>query len=59
MLLLARTTHRDKVEKHSDGLSVFIVEMRSSNRNGITIRPIRTMLNHVTTEVFFDELRVP
>ena len=59
MLLLARTTHRDKVEKRTDGLSVFIVEMRNSNGNGLTIRPIRTMLNHATTEVFFDELRVP
>ena len=59
MLLLARTTHRDKVEKRTDGLSVFIVDMRNLNGNGLTIRPIRTMINHATTEVFFDDLRVP
>ena len=59
MLLLARTTHRDKVEKRTDGLSVFIVDMRNPNGNGLTIRPIRTMINHATTEVFFDDLRVP
>jgi alkylation response protein AidB-like acyl-CoA dehydrogenase len=59
MLLLARTTHRDKVEKRTDGLSVFIVDMRNANGNGLTIRPIRTMINHATTEVFFDNLRVP
>ena len=59
MLLLARTTHRDKVEKRTDGLSVFIVDMRNPNGKGLTIRPIRTMINHATTEVFFDDLRVP
>ena len=59
MLLLARTTHREKVEKRTDGLSVFIVDMRNANGNGLTIRPIRTMINHATTEVFFDDLRVP
>ena len=59
MLLLARTTLRDKVEKRTDGLSVFIVDMRNANGNGLTIRPIRTMINHATTEVFFDDLRVP
>ena len=59
MLLLARTTYRDKVEKRTDGLSVFIVDMRNANGNGLTIRPIRTMINHATTEVFFDDLRVP
>ena len=59
MLLLARTTHRDKVEKRTNGLSVFIVDMRSTLGKELTIRPIRTMVNHATTEVFFDELRVP
>ena len=59
MLLLARTTLRDKVEKRTDGLSVFIVDIRNANGSGLTIRPIRTMINHATTEVFFDDLRVP
>ncbi len=59
MLLLARTTNREKVAKRTDGLSVFIVDMRNANGNGLTIRPIRTMINHATTEVFFDDLRVP
>ena len=59
MLLLARTAKREDVEKRTDGLSVFIVDMRDALENGLTIRPIRTMLNHATTEVFFDELRVP
>ena len=59
MLLLARTTNREKVAKRTDGLSVFIVDMRNLNGNGLTIRPIRTMINHATTEVFFDDLRVP
>ena len=59
MLLLARTTLRDKVEKRTDGLSVFIVDIRNANGNGLTIRPIRTMINHSTTEVFFDDLQVP
>jgi len=59
MLLLARTTRRDKVEKRTDGLSVFIVDMHNLNGKGLTIRPIRTMINHATTEVFFDDLKVP
>ncbi|BAT59083.1 acyl-CoA dehydrogenase [Variibacter gotjawalensis] len=59
MLLLARTTPRDKVEKRTDGLSVFIVDMRAAKNNGLTIRPIRTMMNHATTEVFFDNMEVP
>ncbi len=56
MLLLARTTPREQVTKKTDGLSVFIVDMRSP---GITIRPIRTMMNHATTEIFLDEVEVP
>jgi acyl-CoA dehydrogenase len=59
MLLLARTTPLDQVNKRTDGLSVFLVDMREVVGNGLTIRPIRTMMNHATTEVFFDDLRVP
>lgn len=59
MILLARTTPRDKVVKRSEGLSVFIVDLREAKGHGLTIRPIRTMMNHATTEVFFDNLKVP
>ena len=59
MLLLARTTPRDKVEKRTDGLSVFIVDMREARGNGLEIKPIRTMINHATTEVFFEDLGIP
>ncbi len=59
MLLLARTTPKDQVEKRTDGLSVFIVDMRDALDDGLEIRPIRTMINHATTEIFFDNLRIP
>jgi acyl-CoA dehydrogenase len=59
MLLLARTTPADKVQNKVDGLSVFLVDMREAVGNGMTISPIRTMMNHATTEVFFDNLVVP
>jgi acyl-CoA dehydrogenase len=59
MLLLARTTPADQVKKRTEGLSVFLVDMRAALGSGLTIRPIRTMMNHATTEVFFDDLRVP
>ncbi len=59
MLVLARTTPRDQVEKRTDGLSVFIVDMREHLGKGLELRPIRTMINHSTTEVFFDNLAVP
>ena len=59
MLLLARTTAKEETMKRSDGLSVFIVDMNEAKNNGLTIRPIRTMMNHATTEVFFDEVEVP
>jgi acyl-CoA dehydrogenase len=59
MLLLARTTARDKVARRTDGLSVFILDMREAKAAGLSIRPIRTMMNHATTEVFFDNVRVP
>ncbi len=59
MLLLARTTPREVVARRTDGLSVFLVDMREAIGNGLTIRPIDTMMNHATTEVFFDNLHVP
>ena len=59
MLLLARTTPPDQVKKRTEGLSVFLVDMRAALQSGLTIRPIRTMMNHATTELFFDDLRVP
>ncbi|MFZ0525926.1 MAG: acyl-CoA dehydrogenase family protein [Xanthobacteraceae bacterium] len=59
MLLLARTTPREQAKKRTDGLSVFLVDMREVTGNGLTIRPIRTMMNHATTEVFFENMRVP
>jgi acyl-CoA dehydrogenase len=59
MLLLARTTPREQVKKRTDGLSVFLVDMKLADGTGIKINPIRTMMNHATTEVFFDDLRVP
>jgi alkylation response protein AidB-like acyl-CoA dehydrogenase len=59
MILLARTTPREDVVKRSEGLSVFVVDMREALGKGLTIRPIRTMMNHGTTEVFFDDLAVP
>jgi acyl-CoA dehydrogenase len=59
MLLLARTTPRDQVAKRTDGLSVFLVDLGAAKQGGLSIRPIRTMMNHATTEVFFDEVRIP
>ncbi|MBS0532528.1 MAG: acyl-CoA/acyl-ACP dehydrogenase [Proteobacteria bacterium] len=59
MLLLARTTPKEEVKKRTDGLSVFLVDMKLAQGASITIKPIRTMMNHATTEVFFDDLRVP
>ncbi|TPI20991.1 acyl-CoA dehydrogenase family protein [Mesorhizobium sp. B4-1-1] len=59
MLLLARTAPLTDGMKKTDGLSVLIVDMGQALGNGLTIRPIRTMMNHATTEVFFDDLRVP
>ena len=59
MLLLARTTPRDQVAKRTEGLSVFIVDMREALGHGLTIRPIRTMMNHNSCEVFFDNMRIP
>lgn len=59
MLLLARTTPRDQVQKKTEGLSTFIVDMRQALGKGLTIRPIRTMMNHNSCEVFFDNMEVP
>lgn len=59
MLLLARTTPRDQVKKKTDGLSTFLVDMKAALGHGLTIRPIRTMMNHNSCEVFFDNMEVP
>jgi alkylation response protein AidB-like acyl-CoA dehydrogenase len=59
MVLLVRTTAREDATRPADGMSVLLVDMRQAIGNGLTIRPIRTMLNHATTELFFDDLRVP
>ena len=59
MVLLCRTTPREDAARPSEGMSVLLVDMREAVGNGLTIRPIRTMLNHATTELFFDDLRVP
>src|ERR1700761_2798653 len=59
MILLARTTPKEQAKKRTDGLSVFLVDMREARKAGLTIRPIRTMMNHSTTEVFFTDMKVP
>jgi acyl-CoA dehydrogenase len=59
MLLLARTSLSEELKKPTDGLSVFLVDIRAMKDAGLTIRPIRTMMNHSTTEVFFDNMRIP
>jgi len=59
MLLLARTTPKEKAKKRTEGLSVFLVDMRLAQGANIAINPIRTMMNHATTQIFFDDLRVP
>ncbi|HUQ13508.1 MAG TPA: acyl-CoA dehydrogenase family protein [Novosphingobium sp.] len=60
MLLLARTTPREESAKRTEGLSIFLVDMRAAlDAGGMKILPIRTMMNHSTTEVFFDDLRIP
>jgi alkylation response protein AidB-like acyl-CoA dehydrogenase len=59
LLLLARTTPKDQAKKRTDGLSVFLVDMRLAQGASIAINPIRTMMNHATTQIFFDDLRVP
>jgi alkylation response protein AidB-like acyl-CoA dehydrogenase len=59
MLLLARTTPAEKVEKRRDGLSVFLVDLAAARGKGVTIKPLPAMINHNTTEIFFDDLEVP
>ncbi|NND66834.1 MAG: acyl-CoA/acyl-ACP dehydrogenase, partial [Halioglobus sp.] len=59
MVLLARTASREDSDRHTDGMSVFLVDMREALGNGLTIKPIETMMNHASTELFFDDLRVP
>lgn len=59
MVLLARTTPLSEVAKKSDGLSVFLVDMKQAKMQGMTIRPIRTMINHATTELFFENVPIP
>jgi alkylation response protein AidB-like acyl-CoA dehydrogenase len=59
LLLIARTTPREAAKTRTDGLSVFLVDMRLAQGTGISVNPIRTMMNHATTELFFDDLRVP
>ena len=59
MVLLCRTTPPNQVKKKTDGLSVFLVDMANAKNNGLEIRPIRTMMNHATTAIFFDEVPVP
>ena len=59
LLLVVRTTPIDQVKKRSDGLSILLVDLRQAIGHGLTVRPIRTMMNHATTELFFDDLEVP
>jgi acyl-CoA dehydrogenase len=59
LLLVVRTTPIEQVKKRSDGLSILLIDLRSAAGRGLTIRPIRTMMNHATTELFFDDLDVP
>ena len=59
MLLIARTTPVEQVRKRTEGLSVLLVDLHDAVGHGLTIRPIRTMMNHATTELFFDNLEVP
>src|SRR6202011_5030182 len=59
LLLVVRTTPIEEVRKRTEGLSILLVDMREAIGHGLTIRPIRTMMNHATTEMFFDDLEVP
>ena len=59
LLLIARTMPREAAKTRTEGLSVFLVDMRLAQGTGISLNPIRTMMNHATTELFFDDLRVP
>jgi acyl-CoA dehydrogenase len=59
MLLLARTTDKDKVSRKTEGLSTFIIDVKAAEGNGLEIRPIESMINHHSCELFFDDLRIP
>jgi len=59
MLLLARTTPLPEIKKKTDGLSIFLVDLRGGEKKGLTVRPIRNMVNHETNEVFFDNFEIP
>jgi len=59
LLLVVRTTPIEQVKKRSDGVSILLVDLRDAVGHGLTIRPLRTMMNHATTELFFDDLHVP
>src|ERR1700727_2739230 len=59
MLLLARTTPKEQAAKRTDGLSIFLLDMQAAKSAGLSIRPLRTMMNHNSTEVFFDDMEVP
>ncbi|MDX1735149.1 MAG: acyl-CoA dehydrogenase family protein [Halioglobus sp.] len=59
MVLLARTSGREEGARHTDGMSVFVVDMRQAVGQGLTVQPVDTMMNHATTALFFDDLRVP
>jgi len=59
MILLARTTQPDQVKKKSEGMSIFLVDLREATAKGLTVRPIRNMVNHETNEVFIDNLEIP
>jgi acyl-CoA dehydrogenase len=59
MLLLARTTPKEQVAKRTDGLSIFLLDMQAAKSAGLSIQPIRTMMNHSTTAVFFDNVEIP
>lgn len=59
MILLARTTPLDQVQRKADGMSIFIVDLHEAVKNGMTVRPILNMVNHETNELFFDNLEIP
>ncbi|MFA7505781.1 MAG: acyl-CoA dehydrogenase family protein [Burkholderiaceae bacterium] len=59
MILLARTTPIDQVKRKSEGMSIFLVDLREAEKSGMTVRPIRNMVNHETNELFFEDLEIP
>ncbi|MCO5119660.1 MAG: acyl-CoA/acyl-ACP dehydrogenase [Burkholderiaceae bacterium] len=59
MILLARTTPMDQVKRKSEGMTIFLVDLRQAEKSGMTVRPIRNMVNHETNELFFEDLEIP